>query len=66
MIRWQQGSTRRGAVDIIVSIAALFFLASRIGEMDTDAGIMSIFAFGNAYRGYIGLTHDDNINAEIQ
>lgn len=59
-IKWDQGSTRRGAIDIAVSLAAFLFLASRIGEMDTDAGLMSIFAFGTAFRGYIGLTHDDN------
>ena len=60
-IKFDQGSTRRGLIDVSVSVVAFASLLMRYNEMSPDDFVLAVFSAGAAFRGYIGITHDDSI-----
>jgi hypothetical protein len=58
-IKWDQGSTRRGVVDVIVAVAVIAVVILTSRDLGAKELIELIVAAGFNVRGYIGMTHDD-------
>ena len=54
-IKWDQESTKRGAVKLAFGLAATYF--SMFGDIDRAQHLLE---FGISMAGFLGLTRDDN------